>query len=290
MTLIIALLPIIAIAIYIYGKDKNKEPKQLLFKLFLAGLVSTTITLVLTILLGIIIPIINVEKATELTGISLFIHTFIGVGLIEELSKWLMTYIISFNNKEFDELYDIIIYSVFVSLGFAGLENLLYVSEGGLVTAIFRALLSVPGHACLGIFMGYYLGLAKISELKKDNFAKIKNILLSLIIPTILHGIYDYCLLSRSIISIIIFFLFIFILYIQSYKKINKSAKEAQSLKNINISQDTSKNKNTSHLHNQQITQTAQSTQYSNNYCPNCGIQVNSNFCPNCGTKISNIS
>lgn len=255
MTLTITILPIILIMLYLYNKDNNKEPKSLLLKLFLSGVLSIIITLFITTILGFFIPYIYVENINELTNIELLFHAFIGVALIEEFSKWIMTYKISFNNIEFDEIYDIIIYSVFVSLGFATLENILYVSEGGLRTAIIRALLSVPGHACFGIFMGHYFGLAKTSEIKKEETLKNKYLLLSILVPTILHGIYDYCLFRQKLSFLLIFLIFICLLYKNANKRIKLSS---STTKIIN---------------------------YKNNYCPNCGTKVTSNFCPTCGRK-----
>ena len=56
-----------------------------------------------------------------------FIYVFLFVALIEEGSKFLMTYILGYNNKEFDEVYDMIVDASFVSLGFAFYENLIYI-------------------------------------------------------------------------------------------------------------------------------------------------------------------
>ena len=200
-------------------------------------------------------PGIMKAKTEDLNLIELLVHAFIGVALIEEFSKWIMTYLISYNSEEFDEVYDIIIYSVFVSLGFAAFENILYVAGGGVVTAVARALLSVPGHACNGIFMGYFFGLAKLSEINNNEALKRKNLALSLIAPTILHGIFDYCLMTQRLIFLLVFLLFIFLLYKHANKKLKQYSNISRKMK------------------------------YKNNYCPNCGTVVNNNFCPNCGHK-----
>ena len=196
------------------------------------------------------------SEPEKLNLIELIFHVFIGVALVEEFSKWIMTYLISYNNEEFDEIYDIIIYSVFVSLGFAALENILYVAQGGISTAIARALLAVPGHACDGVFMGYYFGLAKISEINNNEKLKRKNLVLSLLAPTILHGIYDYCLFTGRLIFLLLFFCFVFCLYKYSNKKIKQYSSIKRKIK------------------------------YKDNYCPICGTKINSNYCPICGRKL----
>lgn len=254
MKFIISLLPVILLTSYIHKKDKNKEPSKLLAKLFFAGILSCFLTLFITYTLRIFFPILQKDlKSLNLIGLAF--RVFIGIGLVEEFSKWIMIYKLSYNNEEFDEIYDMIIYSTFVSLGFACFENILYVDSGGIATGIVRAILSVPAHAWFGVFIGYYLGLAKLSTINQRNDLKTKYLILSLAIPTILHGIFDYCLLSQRIIFIIIYFIFVILLYIYANKRLNRFANITTKLK------------------------------YKNNYCPNCGRKVDSNYCPNCGYK-----
>jgi len=249
----ISVLPVVLIGLYIYKKDKQKEPKRLLVKLFLGGLTSCFLVLIISSLLN-IFPIFSAEPE-DLNLIELIINVFIGVALVEEFCKWIMAYKISYNDKNFDEFYDAILYCVFVALGFACFENLLYVYERGITTGIARALLAVPGHACDGILMGYYLGLSKISALNNRNDLKTKNLILSILVPTITHGIYDYCLFAQNIIFIIIFFIFVIGMYIYVLKKVKKVSSIEGKMK------------------------------YKDNYCPNCGHKVESNFCPICGRK-----
>lgn len=250
----VSVFPVILLGKYIYEKDKNKEPAKLLIKLFLGGIISCFLVLIVSSILGIIFPILSAEFDT-LNLFELIIYSFIGVALVEELCKWIMTYFISFNNNAFDEIYDMIVYSVLVALGFAFFENLIYVYSNGVGTGIVRALLAVPGHACDGVFMGYYLGLAKLSLLNNRKDLKNKNLILSILVPVILHGFYDYCLFTGNILFIILFFIFIIILYKKTIKKID------------NISSINRKMK------------------YKDNYCPNCGHVVDSNYCPICGRK-----
>ena len=142
--------------------------------------------------------------------------------LVEEGMKLLMVYLFGYKNQEFDETYDIIVYSVFVSLGFAAFENIIYIlSDGGMTIGIIRGLMAVPSHAFDALFMGYYLSLAKVSSMNNNKQLEKKNIFKSLMIPTILHGIYDFCLLSGSIPLIIFCIVFIIFLYIVSINKLN---------------------------------------------------------------------
>ena len=252
--LFVSIFPVFLIGRYIYKADKNKEPGKLLVKLFLGGIGSCFLVLIVTWILEATSPIFS-ANINDLTFFELIVNVFIGVALVEESCKWIMAYSISYNKDDFDELYDAILYCMFVSLGFACLENVLYVFQGGIGTGLLRAFLAVPGHACDGVFMGYYLGVAKISELNGRQDLKRKNIILSIVAPTITHGIYDFCLFTGSSLFVILFFVFVIWMYIYAVKKIKKISSLNRKMK------------------------------YKDNYCPICGRRVESNYCPNCGRK-----
>ncbi len=253
--LFIALLPVILICLFVYSKDKNKEPVKLLIKLFCLGIVSCFVTLILTDATTSIIPLFG-ANLIDMNFFEVMLYAFIGVAFMEELSKWLMVYFAGYKDKEFNELYDIIVYSVFVSLGFACFENILYILDFGKIsTGIMRGLLSVPGHVCYAIYMGYFLSLAKIYKGHGKKSKERKNIILSIIVPTILHGIYDFCIMSKVPILVIVFGIFVITLYIFSVIRLKEIAKA-----DVKIV-------------------------YDNKYCPNCGIKVSGPFCKNCGTR-----
>ena len=123
---LIATIPIIIMTSIIYFLDKEKEPKKLLILLFGSGILACILSSLTITKLGNLFPILSTETS-YLNNIELIFSVFVGTALIEELSKWIMTYFISYNNKYFDELYDMVVYSAFVALGFAYIENLFYV-------------------------------------------------------------------------------------------------------------------------------------------------------------------
>ena len=136
---ILAIIPVILICHFVYVKDKRKEPKKLLAKLFGFGFLSAALTIIITIILQKLIPFFAVETSTYSNNyIAMFFYIFIGVALIEEFSKWVMAYLLGYQSEEFDEIYDSIVYAVFVSLGFALFENLLYVfGDKSLIANVF---------------------------------------------------------------------------------------------------------------------------------------------------------
>lgn len=181
--LALALAPGAAIALYIYLKDKHeREPLGLLLLSFFYGALSVIVTLLISMPLELIL--INKQSAAEL-----FADAFFKVALVEEFSKFIFIRFILFRNKNFNEPFDGIVYAAMVGMGFATLENILYVYQFGIPTGIMRMFTAVPAHACFAILMGYYLGRAKFTHQRNLYYS-----LLALISATVFHGLYDYFL------------------------------------------------------------------------------------------------
>lgn len=191
--LILALIPVIALLIFIYLKDKKeKEPLWLLALLFFSGM-ATSITAVIGEVIGQVVLGLTLSDLPIFQSILLAMFV---VGPAEELGKWFVLWLITWKSKHFDHSYDAIVYAVFVSLGFAGLENVGYVFQNGIGTAIVRMFFSVPGHACFAVFMGFFYSKAKYAKLTNKKSAYAWNIVLSMAIPIVLHGIFDAILFA----------------------------------------------------------------------------------------------
>ena len=215
---LISVLPVILIGSFIYYKDYENEPTKLIFKLFFGGVLSLIITYVISLTFGISHDIDTSNR------MKLFLYCLLGVGLVEEFSKGFITYKFSYNSKHFNHKYDMILYSTFVALGFACFENFLYVFQNGLPTGVLRFYTAIPGHAADGIIIGYFLSLAKMSEINGNKNEAIKNKLLALIVPTVFHGLYDYFAYSGNSVafySILIIKVVISILIIYKLSKNN---------------------------------------------------------------------
>ena len=181
-----ALLPIAILVYYIYHKDeKSPEPTGQLVKAFLFGILSVPVSFCLSIPFG-IIGLYPIEVTSILGSIS---TAFFGAAIPEEIAKFIMLWLLLRKNPYFDEKMDGIVYAVCVSLGFAALENIMYLfsnEEAYLSVGIARAIFAVPGHFCFGILMGYYYSLAKFYPKTPT-----KNKALILVAPIIVHGLYD---------------------------------------------------------------------------------------------------
>ena len=226
----LSLIPIIIICMLIYKNDKvEKESSRILTKVFCGGILSVLMTLVISSTLERFIPFFVVENEVNLTLASAIPYYFIGVALIEEFSKWVFVYLFCWKDKEFNYLYDAIVYCVFAALGFAALENILYVLIGGIGTGIIRGIFAVPAHAFFAVFMGYYMGMSKVCYINGDKSKGKKYFNLSIIVPTILHGLYDYLLSIASMwkpgVAFLIFLVFMIWLYIVAIRKVRKVSK-----------------------------------------------------------------
>jgi RsiW-degrading membrane proteinase PrsW (M82 family) len=179
--LALALAPGVAIGLYIYLKDHHeREPIGLLIKAFSLGVVSVLITL------GVSAPINQLIPIEESNLSEQAVHAFLIVALVEEASKFIFVRFLLYRNENFNEPFDGIVYSVMVGMGFATFENLIYVFDGGMGTALLRMFTAVPAHASFAILMGYFLGKAKF-EHRKGHYS-----IYALVVATLFHGAYDY--------------------------------------------------------------------------------------------------
>lgn len=209
--LILSLAPVVIIAAYIYFRDRyEKEPLRLLLFAIVAGGLT-------------VIPILFLEQFLS-SFTSLFYgllaaawKAFVVAAFSEELFKYAALYLLIWKSPEFNEKFDGIVYATYVSLGFAAVENILYVMDGGLSTGIMRAITAVPAHAVFGITMGFYFGLAKFYEKERTNL-KIK----ALAFPILLHGIYDFILFTGIEWLTIVFVGFVIYLYVSGLKRMKE--------------------------------------------------------------------
>lgn len=190
--LFLALAPVVAIATFIYLRDKyEREPLKHLVISFLLGVLCAIPAVLMSISLeatqSMLYPVGDFKNLIRVA-----VFAFIVVAFAEEFAKYLVLQFYAFRQKEFDEPYDGIIYGAFISLGFAAIENILYVVEGGVSVALLRMFTAVPAHASFGIIMGYYFGMAWQHKNKAFSY-KMKGLLAAII----LHGIYDFFLMQQ---------------------------------------------------------------------------------------------
>lgn len=207
--LLVALAPVFIILLYIYVRDKyEKEPISLLLKSLGLGALIVIPVVFIESLLSAIMPYFN-EMGTA------FYDAFVVAAFTEESFKFLVLYFLIRKSKEFNERFDGIVYAVFISLGFAAVENVIYVYEGGLDVGLMRAFTAVPAHALFGVSMGYYFALSKFETESTDI-----NMFKALAVPIVLHGIYDFILMTGHPYLLFAFIPFLIYLWWSGMKKI----------------------------------------------------------------------
>ena len=206
--LLFAIAPVLIIATYVYVRDKyEREPLGMLLKALLAGALAT-------------IPIIMVNGwlegfADSFTGYRRTGYiAFVVAALVEEGFKFMALFLIVWSSREFNEWYDGIVYGVFVSLGFALVENIMYVYTYGESTAIVRAVTAVPAHAIFGVTMGYYFSFARFKREKRAI-----NLVKSLFWPIVLHGTYNFILMAGQPVLLLLFIPYLFFMWRSGFTK-----------------------------------------------------------------------
>ncbi|MDL4840780.1 glutamic-type intramembrane protease PrsW [Aquibacillus rhizosphaerae] len=200
--------PTLALMSFFYLKDRfNSEPITSVLKTFIYGAL-------------LVFPIMFIQYAfiEEGIGQTPYIRSFILSGLLEEFFKWFIFLYTVYKYTEFNSLYDGITYSVSISLGFATVENILYLVGHGVELAFSRALFPVSSHALFGVIMGYYLGKARYSKSGSN-----LNIILALFFPVLLHGIYDFILESIKSNWMYVLIPFMIFLWANGLRKVKKA-------------------------------------------------------------------
>ena len=189
-----AVVPGLLLLYYVYSKDFNPEPKRLIYKGFLYGALSVFVS---TLISG---PLLNLglytnNPATLLDAVKV---SFFGAAIPEESAKLFMLWLLLRKCQEFDERYDGMVYAACVGLGFACVENLMYVLSSGAAwfyVSTTRALFAVPGHFAFAIAMGYYYSKNHFGWRRASGLDSLKVWL----VPVLLHGIYDTLAFSSGL-------------------------------------------------------------------------------------------
>lgn len=203
--LLLSILPGFIIVLYIYWRDRhNREPLWYLSWCFFFGMLSTY-------------PAIQMETfgmrdlgiySTTNDAFMTFTFAFAVIALSEEFVKYLFLRYYIFPKEVFDEPMDGIVYAVMVGMGFATLENILYVviRPQDMATAFqigwLRMTTAIPGHAIFAVVMGYFVGWAKFAPRYQALFLWV-----GLLGAVLLHGIYDYLIFMRMKESLVLFVL-----------------------------------------------------------------------------------
>ena len=195
--IIVALLPTVLLWMYIWKNDKKKEPTSWLTKATWYGVL---ICFPVALVEWVIHSVLFYPDGNPTTILGTTADAFLVAAIPEESFKLLALWLVLRKNPYFDEHFDGIVYAVCVGLGFAGLENLLYLFgnlDNWVAVALLRSLMTVPGHYAFAILMGYYYSKYHFVDHSRKTAAMI------LLAPVLAHGLYD-ALLMTSIINAVL--------------------------------------------------------------------------------------
>lgn len=219
--LIVAVAPALFLMKKVYDLDKiEKEPPALLRKLFLFGCLSVIPGIILEILYSRFVSPLFIAAPTT---VYLLTENFLGVALMEEGVKFFFLYNKAYRHPAFNYRFDGVVYAVFVSLGFALVENVLYVLKFGIGTGLMRALLSVPLHAVCGVYMGLAFGDLKSRSSEKG---LLPAALSCLPLPILIHGFYDFCLSQEGYVSLLLFIAFVLAVFLLCLKRLKTASRQ----------------------------------------------------------------
>lgn len=273
--LFLAIAPTLFLILYVYRKDRYEpEPIHLVTWVFFLGALS-------------VIP----AGILELFFPEGVFSSAVVAPAVEETMKFLVVFLAIYRHPEFDEPMDGIVYATAASLGFATVENILYVMEGGLAVGIVRAIASVPGHVVFSCIWGFALGTAKFRPEREQTGI----ILTGLAGAMLLHGIFNF---SLEVFEVAGFLLILFVIlplaWWMTSRNIGRahadpaSACSERERDAAALAATTSGASQGSHPGTGSPPPASPAPQPSRPFCTNCGapVKVGVRFCEQCGKEI----
>ena len=195
--LICGILPSVAWLLFFLREDAHPESNRMILKVFCYGIIAAFLAAVFEfIFLGLLE--FGSKFFFNLIIIQL-VSIFIVVGFTEEFMKYLIVRKTAISDPEFDEPLDAMLYMVIAGLGFAAVENVLYLLSlghplnvsGTLILTFFRFLGATFLHALCSGTIGFFLALS-FFETKN----RLKLIIIGLFLAALLHGLYNFSIMK----------------------------------------------------------------------------------------------
>ncbi len=218
-----AIVPAVFLMRYIYNRDTvEREPGSLLRSLALQGVFAALAAIVLESIGETVLDLAIPQDSPAYT----VVLAFLVVACAEEGAKLFFLRRRTWNDPSFSHLFDGVVYSAFVSLGFAAFENVKYVFSYGLGVAVPRALLAIPGHLGFSVFMGVFYGRARLCANRGDAAGAGRNMRLAFLSAVFLHGFYDACAMIGTGLASLLFYVFVAVMYVVVYRTIRRESRE----------------------------------------------------------------
>jgi RsiW-degrading membrane proteinase PrsW (M82 family) len=196
--IIFGILPSLTWLFYYLRKDLHPEPKRMIVKIFLWGAVITIPVFFVQIGLASLL-----EKSNLNPIITSLIYWFIVISFTEELFKYFVVKMKALNSPDMDEPMDIVIYMVVAALGFAALENVLYlfspvgqlsfeaILSRTLLISFIRFVGATFLHTLCSAVIGYAIAISYCDEKNRST-----EFIFGLAMAVLLHGLYDFSIMT----------------------------------------------------------------------------------------------
>ncbi len=218
-----AVIPALFLLRFLYNQDKiEKEPPGLIGSLILRGVAAALCAIVLEWIGNAILD----STMSSSHPYYITVLAFLVVAAAEEGSKLFFLKRRTWNDPNFNYLFDAVVYAAAVSLGFAAFENIKYVFSYGLSVVLPRALFAIPGHLGFSVFMGIFYGRAKQCTNRGNHVGTVWNLLLGYLSSVFLHGFYDACAMSGTPQATLIFYGFVAVMYLVVYRLIRSASRK----------------------------------------------------------------
>ncbi len=191
--LLLGILPSIVWLIFWTREDANPEPKSLLAACFFGGMITVLVALI-------------VEKVILEMGYSKD-TTYILLASIEEVMKFIVFITVAMKAKGNREPIDAVMYCITIALGFAAMENTLFImgpfAQGDIVNGLLSSNLRFLGAslvhtlstACIGFAYGYVFYHGK--------FPKLVGLLLGLVAGIAIHSTFNISIHSGESLDVL---------------------------------------------------------------------------------------
>ena len=152
------------------------------------------------------------------------------MAVAEEGFKYYFLKQTTWTHPAFDYRFDAVVYAVFVSLGFATIENILYVwgsqieSGTGLQLSVYRGVLSVPAHCVFAVAMGIHYGAAKYAQGHEQFDLEEAGLRKAFLVPVLMHGFFDFALMMNQPLYTGLFFVFVILADYRALKAVGRAS------------------------------------------------------------------
>lgn len=220
--LFLAVLPALILLIYVYRQDKvEKEPIGLLIRLAFMGVAAAFLSMLLERIGSSFLD----RSSLDPSGLAYTaVMAFLVVAVVEEGTKYALMAAVTWKSPAFNYRFDGIVYSVFASLGFAAMENIMYELGYGPGVLVGRSVLAIPGHMSFGVLFGTFYGRAKVQQAEGHHIRQVLCIIVGYVLAVFLHGIYDTCAMLGTGASTLVFGIVVVVIYLVCFLLVRRES------------------------------------------------------------------